>query len=439
MNSYVQKQPRKSHRKSRFGCEDCKRRRQKCDEKKPSCTNCVRRSTECVYVSRKPGLLSAEGNSSAESNVSPDVHLEKSFTFISSSQQNFEPPKRGNSKTQLPLVEQASSGKPCSTVGVKPFEFTAIDMGLYHHFMSSPDLSASQPHLQIQLCRLGFSFHYVLRLLLAFSGFHLARNPGTTTLQQMMDPGVDFYAEAERHYETAVCEVAAAVPCLGKENGHALYAAALFIFLCSIAKGPRPGEYLAFRTHGQAGCLSLFLGVRSVLETCTGLLSLDISTVHSGDSEDVPHSDTSHGQLNSQLGRVESEYAKQLEQLRGVVAASYQPGHPAYPSYSQALHRLEETYHSLYSDDLPVKDADLWPCIFSWLYTLPDIIMDDLQRRQPTALVVFSYFTVLLKRVDSAWFIRDWPQHIMRGIYQSLDGYYGQFVEWPLRQVELSA
>ncbi|KAF2166973.1 hypothetical protein M409DRAFT_66473 [Zasmidium cellare ATCC 36951] len=40
---------RKTHRKSRLGCLECKRRRVKCDETHPACNNCTRRSTPCNY------------------------------------------------------------------------------------------------------------------------------------------------------------------------------------------------------------------------------------------------------------------------------------------------------------------------------------------------------------------------------------------------------
>ncbi|KAF2007067.1 hypothetical protein P154DRAFT_182220 [Amniculicola lignicola CBS 123094] len=40
---------RRCHQKSRTGCQECKRRRIKCDEEKPSCTRCVLSLQSCVY------------------------------------------------------------------------------------------------------------------------------------------------------------------------------------------------------------------------------------------------------------------------------------------------------------------------------------------------------------------------------------------------------
>ncbi|KAL2823544.1 hypothetical protein BDW59DRAFT_96522 [Aspergillus cavernicola] len=45
---------RKFHHKSRYGCAPCKQRRIKCDEKKPVCNNCVRRSVDCSFKYSEP-------------------------------------------------------------------------------------------------------------------------------------------------------------------------------------------------------------------------------------------------------------------------------------------------------------------------------------------------------------------------------------------------
>ncbi|RMJ07678.1 hypothetical protein BHE90_001103 [Fusarium euwallaceae] len=42
--------PRRSHRKTRAGCQTCKRRKVKCDEQRPSCANCIKRGHECEFL-----------------------------------------------------------------------------------------------------------------------------------------------------------------------------------------------------------------------------------------------------------------------------------------------------------------------------------------------------------------------------------------------------
>lgn len=42
------------HRKVRTGCEACKRRRVKCNEAHPVCSNCAARSHTCIYRQDQP-------------------------------------------------------------------------------------------------------------------------------------------------------------------------------------------------------------------------------------------------------------------------------------------------------------------------------------------------------------------------------------------------
>ncbi|KAL4805910.1 hypothetical protein BDV18DRAFT_140153 [Aspergillus unguis] len=49
--------PRRRHRKSRNGCMECKRRRIKCDEVKPSCSRCILTMQQCIYGNTQPDQL----------------------------------------------------------------------------------------------------------------------------------------------------------------------------------------------------------------------------------------------------------------------------------------------------------------------------------------------------------------------------------------------
>jgi hypothetical protein len=51
-----------SHTKSRLGCRNCKLRRVKCDETKPTCGNCVSFEVSCNYDSRTPDLQVRTGS-----------------------------------------------------------------------------------------------------------------------------------------------------------------------------------------------------------------------------------------------------------------------------------------------------------------------------------------------------------------------------------------
>ncbi|KAL4795207.1 hypothetical protein BDV19DRAFT_389340 [Aspergillus venezuelensis] len=432
VSSYIGKTARKSHTKSRLGCANCKKRRIKCDEDKPACRNCLRHSVECDYTSGQP--ISRAGWANADHNA---------LTFISSSATNFEPPKRAHSRR--PIATAASTSSTSSAIANKPFQFNATDLALFHHFMTCPDLGAGQKEWQTQMTRWGFQHHYFLRLLLAFSGFHLARDP--TQVQQIVGHDVDYAAEAEKHYEIAVGEAASVVPQITGCNGQVIYTGAVFIFTCSLARGPSPGEYLGFRDDGGgAGCLALFMGVRSILEICSNVLSLDVSTSHSyqfGDKNQHPYSTALElpipppNPLQPQPGTTAADY---LEQLRLLIDSTYPSDQSTHLDYTRLLHNLQQIYALAHPPpESPAERIGNFPHIFGWLYMLPDSVLQDLQCRGQLALTMFAYFTVLLKDMDVAWFIRGWPEHIIDGCWRHLDEFHRQFIVWPMQKVHQGA
>lgn len=339
----------------------------------------------------------------------------RGFTFYSSSQSDFKTPKRGNTRKKG-KPEHVPSNTP-SELTTTAFEFTGADMGLFHHYLTSEELGAGQSPetMHSRLPRLGFSFHYVLHLILAFSGFYLAR------IQP--NHGSKYYVEAERHYATALRKVSAAVPLLDHHNCHALYMAAILTFVCSFAKGSQPDEFLAFRDDGSAGSLFLFMGVRSILENC----SVGVLEIHSETTE-------RNSQPSAPPRRV-SWYSNQLEQLRNLIAAELPTNDNRCSSYINVLNRLHHCFDSIYGHQL-LTDGELWPQIFGWLYMLPDDFVADLQHHNSVALVIFAFYTVLLRRISSVRFIQDWPDHIMTGIHRFLDEEYQPFIQWPMEQIK---
>ncbi|KAE8370356.1 hypothetical protein BDV27DRAFT_79167 [Aspergillus caelatus] len=438
---------RKSHRKSRLGCGNCKRRRIKCDEVRPSCGGCLRHSVECDYQLEESStnLPTPAENANAQppATAPRKVPSKRHQTFISSYQSNFKPPKRAHrtrKSLSIQLLQCSSSDRILPTLACRPFEFTIIDMELFHNFLNPTDSGGSEcqsaARVQLsQLSRLGFTFPYVLRLLLACSGFQLARRPEIVQLQQSAIQGKDYHVVAERHYNLAIREVAAAVPRLNKENCHAVYTAAVYIFICSFAIGPRAGEYMAFSDDGQGGFLSLFMGVRTVLEISSKLFSPDI--VLRGDegesgSESEPDAESTGTARSS---TITCEYGYWMGQLRHLIDSELGGNDTLSSVYNMVFERLCQCYDVIYSPSSPITTALLWPCIFGWLYRLPDVFMVGLRQRHQPALVLFSYFVLLLDELTGNWFLQDWPKHILIGIYRNLDVYHQHYVQWPMQCV----
>jgi hypothetical protein len=120
-----------------------------------------------------------------------------------------------------------------------------------------------------------------------------------------------------------------------------------------------------------------------------------------------------------------------LNNLRFLLDSTYPTDQCAHLEYTAVLDRLQQTYTLVHPlPDSPLERIGLFPHIFGWLYTLPDMFLSDMKQQKQLALTFFSFFVVLLKDVDAAWFIRGWPEHIMHRILHGLDAYHRQFAAW---------
>jgi hypothetical protein len=68
--------PRRTHNKSRLGCQACKKRRIKCDETAPACGQCRDKGVECVYNHKAPTTTEKSEKSTGRGKSSGPGHIE---------------------------------------------------------------------------------------------------------------------------------------------------------------------------------------------------------------------------------------------------------------------------------------------------------------------------------------------------------------------------
>lgn len=175
------------------------------------------------------------------------------------------------------------------------------------------------------------------------------------------------------------------------------------------------------------------MGLRSILEVCSALTpSVHLFSIHTADVQDVTTQPEEPLLHREEL--VSHGYKDSLAQVRHLISANFPGGGPGSADYYKVLDRLCYSYDVVFGGGSRLTESELWPQIFGWLYTLSDVFLMDVQQRNPAALVVFAFFTVLLKQLDPAWFIRQWPEHIMDGIFHTLDEDHRRYVKWPVEQ-----
>ncbi|KAL4882992.1 hypothetical protein BJY04DRAFT_216709 [Aspergillus karnatakaensis] len=151
--------PRRRHRKSRNGCMECKRRRIKCDEMKPSCSRCVLTRQPCIWPP------------ASQSSIEDDAQLQPeglSLTLPTPSPRTQSPSRSSSMEAPRlsPPVFAGSSSPPSQY-----FDFDLTDTGLYHHYLqhtsrnltqNAKDLYALQIGLPTLALRSKTIFHSIL-------------------------------------------------------------------------------------------------------------------------------------------------------------------------------------------------------------------------------------------------------------------------------------
>lgn len=154
--------PRRSHTKSRKGCETCKKRHIRCDESFPQCRNCTKHKIRCPY--------NDVSLTDANRSTTPD-----------------KPDLMWTPEIEATIVEWQRTGVfPFPTLDIYPSpiasHYSVEDLRLIHHIaalyhqlaaMDANNFTLWTRHIPT-LLRIGATTPYVMHALLAFSAMHIA-------------------------------------------------------------------------------------------------------------------------------------------------------------------------------------------------------------------------------------------------------------------------
>ncbi|KAL4913315.1 hypothetical protein BDW62DRAFT_220773 [Aspergillus aurantiobrunneus] len=403
---------RRTHRKSRLGCQNCKKRRVKCDEKRPTCNNCLLHSISCDF--------------NAPSSKSPsESSTSQRYQFRPSKYQTLtSPPSQDESNSRSVAVQCDMPSFPTGHIGGSLGEGIPLsDLHLFHHFTTSTYRTigdeANDPHKvwQIHVPQWGLSFPSILHLLLTLSALHLAfLNPRKRW---------EYIQQADQHFTFGVRSVTTvlALDRLDSGNCQLIYIAAVMVCLAYFARGPRDGEYLVFNARGKSEWLVLLHGVRSILsqkqsEIFTGVL--EPVEEDSGQDMAIPTPE-----LDDELSR----HIQRLQEVRAMVILEIEADIELYVrAVNDLIDSFDRGYQRRRAGSHP---AELMPFTIGWTFRLPETIIVRLEQREPVALVILAHWAILLRYMRDVWFMQGWDRHIVLGVRACLPEAYHAWIEWP--------
>ncbi|OAR01183.1 hypothetical protein LLEC1_03859 [Akanthomyces lecanii] len=411
---------RKSHKKSRNGCVECKRRHTKCDEAKPQCSNCVVVERTCEYAAirrRKPSQAQQQRRDEAWKSIdrnslqtrAVDTHETTSEDALPSDDvvaTTVTTPGQGASTTASPGHGRASD--PDTPINIHHMRLI-LHFSLYIAYPEIPDhLAKDGTELAL---RVALETPYLLHQILALSARHPAHlHPDEFQL---------YYGQAVKFQTRAIEGFSASQP-LARD---ACMPAVLFSSMLSRQSlvdtlSARPSDFAGF-IDDFVQCAQLYRGIRAVVTgvSWSSLLQSDLAPF-------------------LKWGLSESDVATrghECDQLLRLLAITPGLDPVSRESCRAVVHHLQTGFDGLANR---APDKNPYRMLSTWNVYLPDEFLDLLGRHHPAAAAVMGWYAVLLHHGRHMWQIGDTGAFILASLVEFLGVEWLHWLEWPQSIIE---
>ncbi|KAH7070229.1 putative C6 finger domain protein [Paraphoma chrysanthemicola] len=399
------KRIRRTHRKSRNGCMECKNCHIRCDERRPCCANCEAAERTCSVGqshSHSPHSQFAQHNA-LPSITDLDPTLDQAFSPPSTTQVGdvHSPPV-----PCLPGLLSFNDTVPQAT-------FTSQHIILLRHADRVPDMTGPGRNAVDVAIRRAVDSPYLLDEILAFTAFHLAYvYPGSApTLRHLA-------TELQNRALTSFTSLTKAIPNDDKATGvpRFLFSAILGRHVLADALAYHSSDFHAFIDRF-VECINLNRGVRAVTPPARQFLFNSELRPFLNVVIEAQSKITSPGNECDPLIR--------LMDISDLSATSAN-------ACRQAVTVLQQSFDVCRHLD----EADYSQSASAFSVTIEAGFVDMLRKHQPEALVILAYFGVLLHRCRSFWAFGEAGGTIVRAAAGHLGSYWQEALAWPLHVLE---
>ncbi|KAH8660381.1 hypothetical protein BX600DRAFT_438591 [Xylariales sp. PMI_506] len=430
---------RRGHTKSRQGCKPCKLRHIKCDEERPSCSNCVVRKHRCSYLdlvaatlpssyrttassSSTPTIPSISAPSTVHPSSAPGVPLTPGSTGSLASSQPF-------TDTDTTYVTSPPSAFPSLSYTGQPEGpcFTILHLELLHHLHAHPaeilgyDNGQAQSMLDMNMSH-AFRAPYLIDQFLSFTAMRMSiLQPDRQNL---------FRAEAANLQNRALAQFNAQQRQVTEESFLPMFLFSGILNCCALYDALEVRSSFALFLDRLVEFLSLSRGIRAItaagwwpsieqhLKRCLGE-NYAPGIVNVADSPDS-------------VGREGgSECDRLLQQLRAADMSQ-----ESISACCRATEMIQDMLDSQQTfGNLPNETLN---AVLGWPNLVPREFIDMLKQRRPEALVVLAHFAILLYRAKDQWVFGDSAQYLITSTAEYLGTHWVQWMAVPLDVLALN-
>ncbi|KAL3480867.1 hypothetical protein BJX99DRAFT_244045 [Aspergillus californicus] len=351
--------PRRSHTKSRHGCDQCKKRRVKCDEQGPPCSNCTSREIECVY-SKSPTVRRLY-------NVPPL------------------PPAHRPDPNNNHLLSQSHQHTPDSpTSGVsRASELRKLELMHKYSTETYQSLCNSSSDFyiwQIVVPRKALDHDFLMNGILAVASLHMASSMEPSGALPYINTALEYHNQTLTPFRHAIADIS-------PENCDAVFAHSMVTTIMGIAL-PHLTE-----NDERVGMMEkiilaaeLIQGVSKILKICRPWLKLKLFTSRNDFWE------------RTNIG-LDGETQTALDNLSALTDEITNVEQQAV--LKEALKMLQQCF-TRYANSRDIAS------VLAWLATAEKDFVCALRCRQPVALLILMYWGALLHELHGrVWWAKD--------------------------------
>ncbi|KAK4167090.1 hypothetical protein QBC43DRAFT_349111, partial [Cladorrhinum sp. PSN259] len=388
---------RRSHKKSRAGCLECKRRHVKasqhppCDEQRPKCIICTLSDRDCSYGPPSSSQFPSPGQGSTSTvGGSP-------------------PSNPIGDAAPVPGVPIPDLGQPSSLY--QDVNLAHMELLIRFKFADhAPELNADMHDFSSRLLfKCALEAPYLMHQMLAVSARHLA----------VLKPDrADFFHDHAMHLQTRAVSIyneTAAKAQINTSNCSAL------LLFCSLLGRHFLADMLAKRDAGFDTFLDRYLQFLSISR---GLKATSMSAWELLLESDIRH--LVLWALNLSQSVPQGSHCNDIQRL---VAESPTLDPSSKEACARAIAYLQVGFDSILGGDVRNQR---YLMIFMWPASVPEEFTGLLERRQPEAIAIMGYWALYLHCSKDVWHVGDSGAYLLRSIAQYLGPAWHHWLSWPL-------
>ncbi|RDL38403.1 uncharacterized protein BP5553_02743 [Venustampulla echinocandica] len=391
---------RRSHKKSKAGCQRCKQRKIKCDEVHPTCGNCSKHGVSCDFES---GASNA-GTPTSHPSPAPRSHRPSIASSTGGT------PSSSSSRSAVATLPLYQTPSDFIRADVNPASSRLLELRLMHHFTAQTsqtfsDIGEARNAWQVDIPTIAYGAQHLMDAILAVSALHLrALHPNDQTLVRASH---GYMASALAQYSSLLTQG------LSELNAEALFStSALIAFQASAS---RRFEDLDRGYSLPLAWFHSFQGVKTVVMASWQWLR---------------KSDRVFPIINSQHA-----LSLNLDPQRRLFFA------PILEGLDEQLCSLPENLvvetrqayeHAVaflnWAHQTPIRNR-----ILGFAATVSRRFVELMAQKDPRALVIVACFFALTRIVDDVWWLQGVAKREVNGIFGMLPREWLPKMEWPLK------